>query len=347
MLNDLRKKLVSFLLICSVFISLFTFQSTAANESDNEHDLQRLANSAINIVCNESISQTTYGNIEAFIEIVHSEQLDVSDLDLAKFLFTYTKQGYENLPDEIIVQILSAKEITIASEYIKVDENGNSHSASEQEVQNALTEEALSCLSAVDSTWTSSNGYMQIQTTYWRTRTSGMSTYYTIAAKARWLKMPVCFFEDVLAIGHAATFDSSVKEFGYRYQTNTCCGTKFLHNNSTNFSHSSLTLDYPEVNGAALKFKLYSPFLKKCGGHIPHIQGCDSIESYLMYGIVHTGTTSFNIRSAYAHEKVAIGSVDVSFSVSQSDKSIGIGFSLVGFMDDYNARPVTIQPFQI
>lgn len=347
MLNDLHKKIVSFLLICSVFISLFTFQSTATNESNNELDLQKLANSVISIVCNESVSQTTYGNIEAFIEIVHSEQLDVSDLDLAKFLFIYTKQGYENLPDEIIVQILSAKEITTASEYIKVDENGHSHSASEQEVQMALTEEALSCLRAVDDTWTSSNGYMQIQTTYWRTRTSGMSTYYTIAAKARWLKMPVCYFEDVLAIGHAATFDSSVKEFGYRNQSNFCCGSEFKYNNTTDFPHSSLTLDYPEINGAALRFKLYSPFLKKCGGHIPHVQYSRFIESYLMYGIVYTGTAPFNIRSAYAHKKIAVGSIDVSFSVSKSDQSVGIGFSLVGLMDDYNARPITIYPFQI
>lgn len=318
---------------------------TAVDQENMDYDLQALADSSIEMICNEAdTSQMTYKNIEEFIRRARDVYPSVSDLDLAKFILTYTQQGYENLPDDIILRALDSKEVANVREYFEVDENGNQSSISKQKLQSVLVNEALQSQKAVSPTaWTSPNGYLEIETNYTKTHQSGLNNYYTISARARWLKMPICFFEDVLAIGHAAVYDDSVKPFGYRYQTNSCCGNEVRFNDSTTFPHSSLSLDYPDINGAVLRFKLYSPYSAQCQvKKIAHLKYAHSISSYITYGIISHGTAPFNIRSAYGHKELAVGSVDVSFSVIGQD--VSIGFSVGGYVKSYNAEPLTIRP---
>ncbi len=110
------------------------------------------------------------------------------------------------------------------------------------------------------------------------------------------------------------------------------------HNDSTDFPHGNLSLDYPSVTGAAIRFKLHG--LDTCSkptvGHLRRVQ---SISAYLTYGIVFDGTGALNVQGAYCHKKLSAGSIGTGFSSG----SVSFSLSVVGTKDDYCARPITIQ----
>ena len=326
------------LIIAVLFLMLsLAFSSFAEEDVSVQDSMLRLAEQSI-FVTSEMVDnsyETTYKVIDCFIEQMRCAYPDVSDLELAVFILQFTHQSVENLPDKIILRALEAKEIVTQTEYIQVDSSGGQTILSLQELQCALTEELYSETITPQDTWTSSNGYMKIETVCTFTKKVGEKRYYTVSAKADWLKMPICFFEDVLAIAHTGKFNDEVKEFGYKYQNNICCGTVLKYNDSTNFPHGKLSLDYPSTTGTALRFKLQKPI--NCNRSVlAHFKAAQSISAYLTYGIIVEQAGILNVRSAYCHKEVAVGSIGVSCT------SGGISFSLAGLKHDYNARIITV-----
>lgn len=336
------KQIVSFIISIIIFMTSLIFPSFAQEDILPQDYMNRLAEQTISVVYDviDGSTQTTYKNIDTFIENVQCLYPDTSDLEIAQFVMQYTNQSTDNLPDEIVLRALEAKEVTTRIDYIEVDASGNQTLISQQELQQALTEDIRQETISPQDIWVSSNGYMQIETTgTLRNRLMG-KRYYTVSAKADWLKMPVCFFEDVLAIAHTGKFDDSVKEFGYKYQNNKCCGTVIKYNDSTDFPHGNLSLDYPSSTGAAIRFKLKSPYTTpQCGRNsITHLRFATYISAYLTYGIVVDGTDTLNVQGAYCHKKIALGSIGASYS----NGSVSFSLSIVGTKDDYNARSITL-----
>lgn len=104
-----------------------------------------------------------------------------------------------------------------------------------------------------------------------------------------------------------------------------------------NFPNGNISFDYPSATGTALRFKLVSPLSATCYRPvITHVRATTSISAYLTYGIIVNGTGVLNVRSAYCHKRITIGSIGVSCEKGN------ISFSLTGAKDEYNARPLTI-----
>lgn len=331
------KKTVSFIISTIIFMTSLIFPSFAQTDISPQDSMHQLAEQTISVVHDavDDSAQTTYKNIDAFIDKVYYLHPDISDLEIAEFVMQYTGQSTENLPDEIVLRALESKEVTKRTDYIEVDSSGNQTLLSQRELQQKLTEEMYQETVSPQDVWTSPNGYMQIETICTFTKRIGDNRHYTISAKADWLKMPVCFFEDVLAIAHTGKFDSAFQEFGYKYQTNVCCDSSYKHNLSTNFPTKDISFDYPSTTGTALRFQLKAPL--NCNkSTIAHIKRAKSISAYLMYGIIVENPCVLNVKSAYCHKEVSLGSISINCT------SGGISFSLAGFKHDYNARIVTV-----
>lgn len=334
------KKVMAFIISTTLLSLSVSFSSFAEKDFSAEDYMRSLAEQTISIVTEtiDNSTQITYKNIDTFIEKTHCLYPTISDLEIAKFVLQYTNQGTENLPDEIILRAIESKEVTTQEDYIAVDASGAQTLLSLQELQQALTKDICQETISPQDVWTSPDGYMKIETVCTFTKRQGEQRYYTISAKAEWLKMPVCLFEDVLAIAHTGRFNASVSEYGYKYQNNMCCGNVFKHNDCTDFPHGNLSLDYPSVTGAAIRFKLHS--LDTCSKQvIAHLRTVQSIYAYLTYGIVFDGTGTLNVQGAYCHKQLAAGSIGASFSGG----SVSFSLSLVGTKKDYCARPMTIR----
>lgn len=331
------KKVMAFIISTTLLSLSVSFSSFAEKDFSAEDYMRSLAEQTISIVTEtiDNSTQITYKNIDTFIEKTHCLYPAVSDLEIAKFVLQYTNQGTENLPDEIILRAIESKEVTTREDYIAVDASGAQTSLSIQELQQALATEACEETISPQDVWISSNGYMKIETVCSFTKKQGEQRYYTVSARAEWLKMPVCFFEDVLAIAHTGKFDDSYPEFGYKYQDNICCESVYKHNLSTNFPTKDISFDYPSATGTALRFKLQAP-LNCYKPVIAHIKMAKSISAYLIYGIIVDAPGTLNVKSAYCHKEVAVGSIGISCV------SGGISFSLSGFKHDYNARILTV-----
>lgn len=340
-MKKLINRLISFVLLDVILISSMIFSAFGQNNLSNEEFMIKLADEIVIITdsakTQQELNQITYENLDLFITEIQKQRSDIPDIEIAKFILQYTNQQSENLPSDIILRALESKEIVTQTDYIKVDNDGKQTQITQQEIKSELMADMNQATVSPQSSWTSSNGYMQIDTTCVHTKTQGSNRYYTVSATARWLRMPVCHFEDVLVIAHTGNFDASVKEFGYKYQTNSCCNTNFKYNYSMSFPNENISFDYPSSTGTALRFKLTSPWKATCSLPIlGHIRMTKSISAYLTYGIIVNGKGVLNVRSAYCHKKIAVGSIGISC------QSGGISFSLAGAKDEYNARPLTI-----
>lgn len=289
----------------------------------------------------------TYKNIDEFIKKVYSTNNNVDKLELAKFIMDYTNQEYDSLPEEIILECLDFKEISYSEDYLKVNENNDIEYLSENEMKNQLAIEELKSTNspkkATSSSWTSSNGYMKITTSYSLRKTSGNRKYYTISSTAKWLKLPICYFQDVFTIGNSATFDSSYEEYGYLQENLECCTHTYTYKNSAkkNANGSNVKFDYSGgVNNAAIRFKLQSALLYTCPElKNNHMHSINSITAYIRYGIIVNKGTSANIQGAYCHKQISASSIGISAS---GDGSISFSLSVAGKKNDYKARPITI-----
>lgn len=332
------KRMLSCMVLIIVIVTMCASPVFAETNYSTEAVLKRIAEEFISFNCNDvdGIPQTTYKNIDTFINEVRCQRPEIPELEIAKFILCYTQQGIDNLPDEIILQALEAKEITTNTSYIKVDENGTQYTLTQQELQEAIQGEFVQEIASPLSTWTSDNGYMKIDTTCTFRRKEGINRYFTISAKAEWLKMPVCFFEDVLTIGHTGSFDDTYSEFGYKYQNNVCCGNVTKYNCSTNFPNSNISLEYPATTVAAIRFKLQAP-LKCSNPQLAHLKYAQSISSYIIYGIIFDRAGTLNVQGAYCHQQIGVDGISI--GISGGD----VSFSFKGIKKDYKARTLTVQ----
>ncbi len=340
-MKKITNRLISFVLLVDILILSTTFSVFGQNNLSNEEFMISLANEIVvitdNFIEQQESHQITYENLDMFISEIQSQRSDIPDIEIAKFVLQYTNQQSENLPQDVMLRALESKEAVTQTDYIKVDNNGVQTQITQQEIKSELMADMDQATISPQSSWTSSNGYMKIDTTCVHTKTQGSKRYYTVSVTATWLKMPLFHFEDVLVIAHTGNFDDSVREFGYKYQTNSCCSTNFKYNYSMNFPNKYISFDYPSSTGTALRFEIESPYAATCSlPTLYHLRMTKSISAYLTYGIIVNGAGILNVRSAYCHKKIALGSIGVSCETGS------ISFSLAGAKDEYNARPLTI-----
>lgn len=296
-------------------------------------DLKTIADTIIEKSTGDSV--ITYKNIDEFVNAADS--LDINNLELAEFIMNYTGQDCTALSENDILECLGFQEISVTDEYIKVSEEGEIEYISEKEAEFQILQEQLN--EKTRATWTSSNGYMKITTTYSLNKTVSNKKYYVITATAKWLKMPVCFFEDVLTIGHTGTYDSSYTGSGYLSQTLSCCtSNKSYYDSATNAANGdNVEFEYPTTSTAAIRFNLMGTSAYQCSNTISsHSKAITAISAQIKYRIIVNTGSSVNIQGAYCHKQIAVGSISISIT------SGSVGFSLAGSKKDYKAEPITI-----
>ncbi len=291
----------------------------------------------------ENYQTITYKNIEDFVTKTKELIPDTNDLELAKFILEYTNQDYSNLPDEIILETIGFNEISIVDQYIKVSEDGQTEYISKNEAESAVAvekiRENMASITPLNE-WTSPNGYMKIRTSYLLASESSNYKYYIISAEATWLKIPSCFFEDVLTIGHTGKYDNTYNnKYGYLSETINCCGTKKTYKWETTNNNSGVNFEYSATTFAAIRFKLINA---SASGHVcnritnNHSKSVSSISSFIRYRVIFTKNSANNIQSAYCHKQIALGSI----SISASNGSVS--FSLSGTKKEYKIEPILI-----
>lgn len=162
-----------------------------------------------------------------------------------------------------------------------------------------------------------------------------------ISAKATWLKMPICYFQDVFVISNTATYDDSYNDYGYLAETLKCCTSTYNYNANAykNSSNPNVKFEYPAVNCAAIRFGLLSKNGYQCSRATDsHLKLVTSISSYIRYRIIVNSGSNANIQAAYSHKELGVSS-----SIGISISGISISFTGGGKKTDYKASPVTIK----
>lgn len=295
-----------------------------------------------------------YDNIDDFIAEVKTEGYVINDLEISKFIMSYTGLDWEGLPDSEILKVLDAKDITISDDYIEADKNGNTSYLSKADIDRLLdvdkkTGRILAAKSATaDKHWYDDNGYMHIRTVVHREQDkSSKLAGYQIAAYADWLKMPINYYKDVLTIYHNAKFDSSHEVYGKLQQVCYCCTTKFNYLDhmcdrpKNPYRGNNVRTEYINEKVAAIRFQLINSSAYTCKNSVPnqnHLRSVQSILAYMSYGVVHPKGDAFNVQSGYCHKKLPVPS-DISISIIN-----GLSFSLPVVLSktDYKANPITI-----
>ena len=321
------KKFINTILIIA-FILIVPFNIYANQKSDNQ-SIILIADEIINkeISYSQNSTAITYKNIESFINYIKENIENISEIE------------YDGLSEEIILETLNYKEITVSTNYIRVSNDGTLSYISKSNAERAIKNEYLYEISP-NATWNSDNGYMKITTTGSLTKTTASEAYYTVATKATWLKIPICSYEDVLTIGHTGIYDSSAAKEGYLEETCKCCKLSKSYKYTTANS-KYVKFDYSSgITSAAIRFKLL-PASYTCDMSLTdYTRSLTSINAYLKYGIIVDRNKSFNIQGAYCHKQVSLGSIGFSVS-SKGVPSFSI--SIVGSIKPYCAEPITIK----
>jgi hypothetical protein len=332
-----KEKILS-IIIALIVVTVPNFQAFALSVNDTK-SLETIAESTIEIV-NDNSGTVTYKNIEDFITEVKKSISDISDIELSKFILDYTRQDYEGLPDKIILNTLNYKEIILADEYIMVSEKGDVASISQKKAERLIAKEKARKATS-NKAWTSDNGYMKITTSASLIKKSGNKLYYQIATKCNWLKPPLLFFKDVVALHHTGTFDDSYEVYGYLYENVKCCTTTYndRYETKNGKSASNIKIEYPQVSVANTRFKLVSTSGYTCTKQVSqHAKIINNIEAYLSYGIILKKDNAYNVQGAYCHKQISAGSIGVSVSAG----GISFSMSIKGSKKDYNAKPITV-----
>lgn len=136
------------------------------------------------------------------------------------------------------------------------------------------------------------------------------------------MKMPTCFFTDILAIFFdGASFNDKHELYGKLVEQLFCCTTskKYLsqvwaygNNNSPRYSEKNVAVENHTGNAAGINFKLIQPYVFPCKTittkHIPMI---NDILTYLSYGISVRAGYNFTLTPAYCHKQVSLGSISI------------------------------------
>lgn len=334
------KHIISILLAIVLALS-FTPIIALAAEAEQQADSAEMQEIAEETIAQEPQGDDVilYKNLDGFVEKVRADFPQTADLDIAKFILDYTHKDYTNFTDDMILETLEYQETYVSQNYLKVTEEGETEYLTEEEMEETLQEETNE--PQTRATWTSSNGYMRITTTASLNKTSGNKKYYIIEGKAKWLKMPTCYFEDVFVLANNATFDDSYTGTGYLSEKLSCClsSKDYKYTTNTNSSgNSTIAFDY-FVNSAGLRINLFKNSKYTCsratGSHTKFVSG---IETYIKYRIIVNKGTSKNVAAAYCHKEVSLGNIGVGIGVG----SVSVSFTLGGFKSDYKAKPITI-----
>lgn len=266
---------------------------------------------------------TTYNNLHDFSTAVRNAHPEISDYEIATFLLDYIGEDYRGLPKEEILHYLSYDNITTSTTYVMVDNDGNTYS-----------------IDAVPyDVWVSDNGYMQIVTDFSYLDRIGRENYYSVWARATWLKYPAMHMEDAFVLGTSGTFDSNYDEVGSVSQTFYCnqCRRythrdRFVDNN--NRVDGDLVLAY-ENFVPNLSFAPIPPQCDYCSGGVI----MDTYFSvYTRYGMV--ADESENIQAGYAHKTVGPGSISVGIDIKGTPNFSSSFFATS--IDKYIARAIAV-----
>lgn len=291
-------------------------------------DLEQIANATIHTetsIDNIGTVVTTFNQLDHFVEIAKSTYPELSDYEIATFLLDYTNQEYHDLPTDQILIFLTYDNITISNSYIRVDGEGDTH---------------ISSIEAIPySDWESTDGYMKISTGYTHKKTVGKEKYYTVWARATWIKFPAIALQDAFAIGTTGTFDDSFDEFATVSQTYFCPKC----NNRLTFENRRVTKASPVDYDLSLNYNNFVPAIN-FEALVPRCDLCHEhakdhyFSAYLTYGVI--ADTSVNIQAGYGHTTIGLG--DVSISIDNNGTP---SFSIAGFKSHvvpYVARAVTL-----
>lgn len=182
---------------------------------------------------------------------------------------------------------------------------------------------------------------MKLTTTCSLNKTSGNKRYYVVSCTAIWLKMPTCFFEDVLTIGHTGKYDNSYTGTAYFKQTSSCCAHSFSYSDTatSKVNGENVHFEYPDTTLAAIRFGLINPKVYQCNTNsfVTHARSATAISAYIKYRIIENTGETLNVQGAYCHKQVSIGSISITLSKKGTPS-----FSLSGSRKDYMAEPLTI-----
>lgn len=318
------KKLISVMLSMVLMLTL----SVPAFAADPVNDLNSLATLNIQISTStdeNGATKTTFSNFDAFIDSAHSMYPDLSDYEIATFLMDYTGQQYYDLPEEEILLFLTYESITTSTAYLLIDSEGDA---------------SLSFSDAVpydSDLWPSPDGYMEIETSSAYRKTVGNENYFTVSARATWLKYPSVALEDAFVLGTSGTFDDDYSEYGSVSQTFSCasgCSRNTYRNRIVRQNQTvdgDLSLEY-ENFVPSLHFVPISPRCDYCNG--------DAHDKYfsvfIRYGMI--ADESVNIQAGYGHKTLGIGSISVGVDITGTP-SFSAGLATV---KPYIARPLTV-----
>ena len=321
------KKLVSIALSAVKIMGMSVTSFAAENTTTT---LSSIAENTIQISSESQDSGavvTTYDNLPLFIETVHNQLPNTTDEQLADFIIEYSGQDSTAIPSEDKLEMLNYESISNSKSYVKITENGDFIEVSQ--------EEALIDTLGVD---TSSDGYMELNTSFSKRKTVGSDKYFTVWSYATWLKWPAVALTDVLVISTSGTFDDSFSESGYVNQTFQCtsgCSKNTYRNRSvskTSLTSDDLTMKYSNYV-PYLNFTPISPRCDYCGGGSKD----KYFKAYLKYGVITS--SSCNIQASYGHKTFGVSGISVSVSAAGPSISVGVGSTI----SVYNGRAVTVK----
>lgn len=283
---------------------------------------------------------TTYNNLDVFILEINNSLPSITDLEIAHFILEYTNQDSDAIPEEEALKFLDFDNITTSSQYIEVQDSINQQTNQAYQrfnladigIQNFAIAQEIS----PNDVWTSSNGAMQITTTYSYKKTVGREKYYSAIATAKWINFPNVCLQDCFAIGTNATFDSNFLEAAYVSQVFSCtCGEDFsLYRtvNKTSPVDDDLELTY-ETGFPAIHF---DPIAPRCEYCLASNVRDKSFTVYLTYGFI--ADESVTIQAGYAHKTFGLGNINIGIDL---DGLLSFSGTLTT-ITKYIARPVTV-----
>ncbi len=343
MKNTIKKLLTVVLCICMLIVGSGNAYAQGSETIDEIAD--RLIITSIEE--HDDYIIKSYKNISAFVSEVKDKFADYTDAEIGSFLIEYTGQGKaEDYDEPYLIEKASHSEINIQEEFMKAEEDGTTSVVSREEVSNAMINELIMPLASTMHPWNSDDGYMKLTTMYELAKKVGTKKYYTIVAKAEWLKAPTFRFKDVICIANTGVYDNTYNNYARYAQSLSCLGydgaahhtTKVYNEKYKDGTGSGVEILYPSVNDAGARVDLkvlscpYTP--NQSSGHSEKL---NYMHALIRYRIICEEGKLYNIQGAYCHAKVGVGSIGVSISTGAS-----ISFSLVGFKSEYRGEPVTI-----
>lgn len=325
------KKILSFFLVISI---LFSLSSTSYASNSYAIELNEIANKTIYLtqeVQDSDARVTTYNNISSFFEMAHSLYPNLSDEQFASFVIEYIGQDSSALSEEDLHNVLQYESISTSSSFFKITQDGEFQELSEEEMLMPL------------DIFTSTDGYMQLDTSYSLKKTVGSNKYFSVWTYATWIKWPAVALNDVLVLSTTGTFDSSVNEIAYVSQIFKCNGLSNCPQNTTRYRNVSK--NKPVMDDLTLKYSNFTPYIS----FTPISPRCDYctggmgqakdvyFKAYLSYGIITSNTC--NIQAHYGHTTVGITNIQVSIK----DGAVNITPGLAAIVQTYIARAVTVK----